>query len=43
MWILPLLHSFGAPLQQEHELLEEDVWAGLEGLAFSEIRRKRDG
>uniref|UniRef100_A0A8C3UM49 RING-type E3 ubiquitin transferase n=1 Tax=Catharus ustulatus TaxID=91951 RepID=A0A8C3UM49_CATUS len=43
VWILPLLHSFGAPLQQEHELLEEDVWAGLEGLAFSEIRRKRDG
>uniref|UniRef100_A0A8C0VAY7 Ring finger protein 213 n=1 Tax=Cyanistes caeruleus TaxID=156563 RepID=A0A8C0VAY7_CYACU len=42
VWILPLLHSFGAPLQQEHELLEEDVWAGLEGLPFAETRRKRD-
>uniref|UniRef100_A0A803VP92 RING-type E3 ubiquitin transferase n=1 Tax=Ficedula albicollis TaxID=59894 RepID=A0A803VP92_FICAL len=40
VWILPLLHSLAAPLQQEHELVEEDVWAGLEGLAFSEIRRK---
>lgn len=42
VWILPLLHSFAAPLQQEHELLEEDVWAGLEGLPFAETRRKRD-
>ncbi|XP_058708338.1 E3 ubiquitin-protein ligase RNF213 isoform X2 [Poecile atricapillus] len=42
VWILPLLHSFGAPLQQEQELLEEDVWAGLEGLPFAETRRKRD-
>uniref|UniRef100_U3KDA3 RING-type E3 ubiquitin transferase n=1 Tax=Ficedula albicollis TaxID=59894 RepID=U3KDA3_FICAL len=32
VWILPLLHSLAAPLQQEHELVEEDVWAGLEGL-----------
>lgn len=43
VWILPLLHSFAAPLQQEHKLVEEDVWAGLEGLAFSDIRRKQDG
>ncbi|XP_056361664.1 E3 ubiquitin-protein ligase RNF213 [Oenanthe melanoleuca] len=43
VWILPLLHSFAAPLQQQHKLVEEDVWAGLEGLAFSEIRRKRNG
>ncbi|XP_068888584.1 E3 ubiquitin-protein ligase RNF213 isoform X3 [Aphelocoma coerulescens] len=42
VWILPLLHSFAAPLQQEHELVEEDVWAGLEGLPFTETRRKRD-
>ncbi|KAM7035519.1 E3 ubiquitin-protein ligase RNF213 [Acridotheres tristis] len=42
VWILPLLHSFAAPLQQEHRLVEEDVWAGLEGLAFAETRRKRD-
>lgn len=42
VWILPLLHSFAAPLQQEHELVEEDVWAGLEGLPFAETRGKRD-
>uniref|UniRef100_A0A8C3ET01 RING-type E3 ubiquitin transferase n=1 Tax=Corvus moneduloides TaxID=1196302 RepID=A0A8C3ET01_CORMO len=42
VWILPLLHSFAAPLQQEHELVEEDVWAGLEGLPFTDTRRKRD-
>ncbi|KAM4761922.1 E3 ubiquitin-protein ligase RNF213 isoform 5-T6 [Cyanocitta cristata] len=42
VWILPLLHSFAVPLQQEHELVEEDVWAGLEGLPFAETRRKRD-
>ncbi|XP_062362182.1 E3 ubiquitin-protein ligase RNF213 [Cinclus cinclus] len=41
VWILPLLHSF-APLQQEQGLVEEDVWAGLEGLAFAETRRKKD-
>ncbi|XP_048179403.1 E3 ubiquitin-protein ligase RNF213 isoform X1 [Corvus hawaiiensis] len=42
VWILPLLHSFAAPLQQEHELVEEDVWAGLEGLPFTDTRRKQD-
>lgn len=42
VWILPLLHSSAAPLQQEHKLLEEDVWAGLEGLPFTETRKKRD-
>uniref|UniRef100_A0A8C3EPZ3 RING-type E3 ubiquitin transferase n=1 Tax=Corvus moneduloides TaxID=1196302 RepID=A0A8C3EPZ3_CORMO len=43
VWILPLLHSFAAPLQQEHELVEEDVWAGLEGLPFTDTRRKALG
>uniref|UniRef100_A0A8C5IPF6 RING-type E3 ubiquitin transferase n=1 Tax=Junco hyemalis TaxID=40217 RepID=A0A8C5IPF6_JUNHY len=43
VWVLPLLHSFAAPLQQEHGLLEEDAWAGLEGLPFAEIRRKQHG
>ncbi|XP_053850563.1 E3 ubiquitin-protein ligase RNF213 [Vidua macroura] len=42
VWILPLLHSFAAPLQQEHRLVEEDVWAGLEGIPFAETRKKRD-
>ncbi|XP_064251966.1 E3 ubiquitin-protein ligase RNF213 isoform X2 [Passer domesticus] len=42
VWVLPLLHSFAAPLQQQHGLVEEDAWAGLEGLPFAEIRRKRD-
>ncbi|XP_059700093.1 E3 ubiquitin-protein ligase RNF213-like isoform X2 [Haemorhous mexicanus] len=42
VWVLPLLHSFAAPLQQEHGLVEEDAWAGLEGLPFAETRRKRD-
>ncbi|XP_039566699.1 E3 ubiquitin-protein ligase RNF213-like [Passer montanus] len=42
VWVLPLLHSFAAPLQQEHGLVEEDAWAGLEGLPFAETRRKQD-
>ncbi|XP_064532292.1 E3 ubiquitin-protein ligase RNF213 isoform X2 [Pseudopipra pipra] len=42
VWILPLLHSFAAPVQQEHFPVEEDVWAGLEGLSFAETRKKRD-
>uniref|UniRef100_A0A8D2MKY7 RING-type E3 ubiquitin transferase n=1 Tax=Zonotrichia albicollis TaxID=44394 RepID=A0A8D2MKY7_ZONAL len=40
VWVLPLLHSFAAPLQQEHRLVEEDAWAGLEGLPFAETRMK---
>ncbi|XP_038013112.1 E3 ubiquitin-protein ligase RNF213 isoform X2 [Motacilla alba alba] len=43
LWVLPLLHSFAAPLQQEHGLVEEDAWAGLEGLSFAETRKRRDG
>ncbi|XP_074397014.1 E3 ubiquitin-protein ligase RNF213 isoform X2 [Zonotrichia albicollis] len=41
VWVLPLLHSFAAPLQQEHRLVEEDAWAGLEGLPFAETRMKQ--
>ncbi|XP_071287737.1 E3 ubiquitin-protein ligase RNF213-like isoform X2 [Agelaius tricolor] len=42
VWVLPLLHSFSAPLQQEHEPVEEDAWAGLQGLPFAETRMKQD-
>ncbi|KAM3672048.1 LOW QUALITY PROTEIN: E3 ubiquitin-protein ligase RNF213-like [Ammospiza maritima maritima] len=41
VWVLPLLHSFAAPLQQEHGLVEEDAWAGLQGLPFAETRMKQ--
>uniref|UniRef100_A0A8C0FVX5 RING-type E3 ubiquitin transferase n=1 Tax=Bubo bubo TaxID=30461 RepID=A0A8C0FVX5_BUBBB len=34
VWVIPLLHFFAAPLQHDHLLVEEDVWAGLEGLPF---------
>ncbi|XP_068269102.1 E3 ubiquitin-protein ligase RNF213 [Nyctibius grandis] len=40
VWILPLLHFFAAPLQHDHWPMEEDTWAGLEGLSFAEARRK---
>ncbi|KAK4812085.1 hypothetical protein QYF61_026917 [Mycteria americana] len=43
VWILPLLHFFAAPLQHDHSLMEEDMWAGLEGLPFAETRKKQDG
>ncbi|XP_069729030.1 E3 ubiquitin-protein ligase RNF213 [Phaenicophaeus curvirostris] len=43
VWILPLLHLFAAPLQQDHLPMEEDIWAGLEGLPFAETRKKQDG
>uniref|UniRef100_A0A8B9G672 RING-type E3 ubiquitin transferase n=1 Tax=Amazona collaria TaxID=241587 RepID=A0A8B9G672_9PSIT len=42
VWILPLLHFFGAPLQHDHLLMEEDAWAGLEGIPFAETRKKQD-
>ncbi|KFQ98650.1 E3 ubiquitin-protein ligase RNF213, partial [Nipponia nippon] len=42
VWIIPLLHFFAAPLQHDHLLMEEDSWAGLEGLSFAETRKKRD-
>ncbi|XP_071430029.1 E3 ubiquitin-protein ligase RNF213 isoform X2 [Pithys albifrons albifrons] len=41
VWVLPLLHSFAAPVQ-EHLKVEEDAWAGLEGLSFAETRKKQD-
>ncbi|KFO76313.1 E3 ubiquitin-protein ligase RNF213, partial [Cuculus canorus] len=43
VWILPLLHLFDAPVQQDHLLMEEGIWAGLEGLPFAETREKQDG
>ncbi|XP_074703437.1 E3 ubiquitin-protein ligase RNF213 isoform X1 [Strix aluco] len=42
VWVIPLLHFFAAPLQHDHLLMEEDVWAGLEGLPFAETRKKED-
>uniref|UniRef100_A0A8C0FUW2 RING-type E3 ubiquitin transferase n=1 Tax=Bubo bubo TaxID=30461 RepID=A0A8C0FUW2_BUBBB len=42
VWVIPLLHFFAAPLQHDHLLVEEDVWAGLEGLPFAETRKKED-
>ncbi|KFP92242.1 E3 ubiquitin-protein ligase RNF213, partial [Apaloderma vittatum] len=42
VWILPLLHLLAAPLQHDHFPVEEDSWAGLEGLPFAERRKKAD-
>ncbi|XP_030361798.1 E3 ubiquitin-protein ligase RNF213 isoform X3 [Strigops habroptila] len=42
VWILPLLHFFGAPLQRDQLPMEEDAWAGLEGIPFAETRKKQD-
>ncbi|XP_075025423.1 E3 ubiquitin-protein ligase RNF213 isoform X2 [Calonectris borealis] len=42
VWILPLLHFFAAPLQHDDWLIEEDTWAGLEGLPFAETRKKEN-
>ncbi|KFP69206.1 E3 ubiquitin-protein ligase RNF213, partial [Acanthisitta chloris] len=42
VWILPLLHSCAAPLQQQHSSVEEDVWAGLEGIPFAGTRSSKD-
>ncbi|XP_026716672.1 E3 ubiquitin-protein ligase RNF213 isoform X2 [Athene cunicularia] len=41
VWVIPLLHFFAAPLQHDHSPMEEDVWAGLEGLPFAEARKKQ--
>ncbi|KAM6377190.1 E3 ubiquitin-protein ligase RNF213 [Pluvialis apricaria] len=41
VWVLPLLHFLAAPLQHDHLPMEEDTWAGLEGLPFAEIRKKQ--
>uniref|UniRef100_A0A8C3KDY2 Uncharacterized protein n=1 Tax=Calidris pygmaea TaxID=425635 RepID=A0A8C3KDY2_9CHAR len=40
VWVLPLLHFLDAPLRREHLPMEEDTWAGLEGLCFAERRQK---
>ncbi|KFV07669.1 E3 ubiquitin-protein ligase RNF213, partial [Pterocles gutturalis] len=42
VWVLPLLHCLAAPLQHHHFPVEEDTWAGLEGLQFVETRNKAD-
>ncbi|XP_042658256.1 E3 ubiquitin-protein ligase RNF213 isoform X2 [Tyto alba] len=42
VWILPLLHFFAAPLHHDRLPMEEDTWAGLEGLPFAETRKKQD-
>ncbi|XP_049669068.1 E3 ubiquitin-protein ligase RNF213 isoform X5 [Accipiter gentilis] len=42
VWILPLLHFVAAPMQHDHLPMEEDTWAGLEGLPFAETRKKQD-
>uniref|UniRef100_A0A803XP10 RING-type E3 ubiquitin transferase n=1 Tax=Meleagris gallopavo TaxID=9103 RepID=A0A803XP10_MELGA len=42
VWILPLLHLCTAPTQHDHCLMDEDIWAGLEGLGFAEARKKHD-
>ncbi|KFQ30086.1 E3 ubiquitin-protein ligase RNF213, partial [Mesitornis unicolor] len=43
VWILPLLHFFAPPLQHDHLPMEEDTWAGLEGLPYAETRQQQDG
>ncbi|XP_065591389.1 E3 ubiquitin-protein ligase RNF213 [Cyrtonyx montezumae] len=42
VWILPLLHLCTDPMQHDHFPVEEDTWAGLEGLPFVETRRNHD-
>ncbi|XP_064006836.1 E3 ubiquitin-protein ligase RNF213 [Pogoniulus pusillus] len=42
VWVHPLLHYFAGPSQHEHWLVEEDIWAGLEGLPFAERRKMQD-
>ncbi|XP_071620776.1 E3 ubiquitin-protein ligase RNF213 isoform X2 [Heliangelus exortis] len=41
LWILPLLHYF-APSHRDHLSMEEETWAGLEGLPFAETRKRQD-
>ncbi|KAM6050451.1 E3 ubiquitin-protein ligase RNF213 isoform 2-T2 [Chlamydotis macqueenii] len=41
VWILPLLRFF-APWQYDYVPMEEDTWAGLEGLPFAETRKKKE-
>ncbi|OXB61070.1 hypothetical protein ASZ78_013633 [Callipepla squamata] len=42
VWILPLLHLCPDPMQHDHFPVEEDTWAGLEGLPFVETRKNHD-
>ncbi|XP_068511209.1 E3 ubiquitin-protein ligase RNF213 [Anas acuta] len=40
VWILPLLHLLAASAQCDSLLIEEDIWAGLEGIPFVETRKR---
>ncbi|XP_065503793.1 E3 ubiquitin-protein ligase RNF213 [Caloenas nicobarica] len=42
LWVIPLLHCFAAPSQHDRFPVEEDTWAGLEGLPFAETRKWHD-
>ncbi|XP_066836382.1 E3 ubiquitin-protein ligase RNF213 isoform X3 [Anser cygnoides] len=39
VWILPVLHLLTASAQLDYFPIEEDNWAGLEGIPFVEIRK----
>ncbi|KFQ63818.1 E3 ubiquitin-protein ligase RNF213, partial [Pelecanus crispus] len=41
VWVLPLLHFSAAPSQHNHLPMQEDIWAGLEGLPFAETRKQQ--
>uniref|UniRef100_A0A8C3GM39 RING-type E3 ubiquitin transferase n=1 Tax=Cairina moschata TaxID=8855 RepID=A0A8C3GM39_CAIMO len=40
VWILPLLHLLAASAQCDSLSIEEDTWAGLEGIPFVETRKR---
>ncbi|KAK2528363.1 Rnf213 [Columba guinea] len=42
LWVVPLLHCLAAPAQHRRFPVEEDAWAGLEGLPFAETRKQRN-
>uniref|UniRef100_A0A8V1AN22 RING-type E3 ubiquitin transferase n=1 Tax=Gallus gallus TaxID=9031 RepID=A0A8V1AN22_CHICK len=42
VWILPLLHLCTAPMQCDRCPMEEEIWAGLEGLPFAEARKNHN-
>ncbi|XP_025892633.1 E3 ubiquitin-protein ligase RNF213 [Nothoprocta perdicaria] len=40
VWVLPLLHFLSARPHHEHSQVAEDIWAGLEGLPFADVRQR---
>uniref|UniRef100_A0A8C2UJJ3 RING-type E3 ubiquitin transferase n=1 Tax=Coturnix japonica TaxID=93934 RepID=A0A8C2UJJ3_COTJA len=42
VWILPLLHLCIDSTQHNHCPMDEESWAGLEGLPFVEVRKNHD-